>query len=290
MKPLPHATLAASDSRRARRAHFALDHREDRGKQKKVGELRIELRSAALGDHVGGFGVGPAVPVTAAMSDCIDGIRDGDYPGRERNLPAAEPARIARAVPSLVVREDTLRQVRIEGREWSQDLRPAAWMRGDRVPLGIGQGRPVVNDVEQRLVDLSDVVKEGDTLDGKPRPVIELGGFGKCQRISCDPPDVGAGLVIVGVDGVEERFQRSSGETFRCTTSDAFAVDASACDGSADGEGTDGESEVTGHAKLRAQEPYGVSVGHQRVRLPSPNAAHPTAPRPEPAAGGKDRG
>ena len=72
----------------------------------------------------------------------------------------------------------------------------------------------VVDDVEERLVDLADVVKERDALDARcTRARRELGGVGEDERVGGDAAHVRAGLGVVRVDGVEQRFECGGGET-----------------------------------------------------------------------------
>ena len=82
----------------------------------------------------------------------------------------------------------------------------------DRPPLGRGEPGVVVHDVEQRLVDLADVVKERHPLDRALRMLVEVGGVGDDQRVGRHPAHVHAGVGIVGLDGVEQRLERCAGE------------------------------------------------------------------------------
>ena len=67
-------------------------------------------------------------------------------------------------------------------------------MRDDRLPIGRAELVMIVNDVEQRFVDLADVVKQRDALDGVAALVVEPGRFGDDQRVGCDATDVLSGF------------------------------------------------------------------------------------------------
>jgi len=75
------------------------------------------------------------------------------------------------------------------------------------------QGRVVVNDVEQRLVDLADVMEEGDALDVPEGALAQVGGVGEDERITSDAADVRAGFSVVGVDRAQQGFEHGGGET-----------------------------------------------------------------------------
>ena len=136
----------------------------------------------------------------------------GDDARRERNAASLEPARIALPVPALVVREHAVGEIGIEAMQRLEHVGARGGVRGDGSTIGGGELLVVVDDVEERFVDLSDVVEERDALDALALVLRELGGVAEDERIGRDAPDVGAGLGIVGVDGVEQRFERRGGE------------------------------------------------------------------------------
>ena len=72
----------------------------------------------------------------------------------------------------------------------------------------------LVDDIEQRSVDLPDVVKERDTLDGATRTLVEASRVGNDQCVSSHAPDVHTGLLIVCLDGIEQGL--------KCRTSEAL--------------------------------------------------------------------
>jgi len=73
-------------------------------------------------------------------------------------------------------------------------------MRPDGVAFRRRQVRVVVNDVEERFVDLANIVEERDSLDVSERPLVDIGGLGENERITSDAADVSAGLCVVGID------------------------------------------------------------------------------------------
>jgi hypothetical protein len=90
-------------------------------------------------------------------------------------------------------------------------------VRSDETALASAQRGALVDDVEQSGVDLADVMKERDALEAPAGVVVEVGGTSQDQRVRGDAPHVGAGGMIVRVDGVEQRFQRRGGESFAAT-------------------------------------------------------------------------
>ena len=61
-----------------------------------------------------------------------------------------------------------------------------------------------MNDVEQRLVDLADVVKEGSAGDTALLLLGQFGGVGEHEGVFRDAADVHAGVGVVGIDGAQE--------------------------------------------------------------------------------------
>ena len=211
----------------------ALEHRRE---EHQVDQLRIELRTAAGSDDVRGSARVPGVPVTTTVRDGVKGIGECDDAGGERNAPTLQPPRIPVAVPVLVMREHTRGKLWIEGHEWRQHLRAARGVGRDGLPLARRQVSVVVNDVEQRFVNLADVVKERDALDGASLVVVELRGLGECNGIGGNTTHVGAGLRVVRVDGIEQRFKCGGGETLGGLTA-ATLLNKEHSDGRSGGEG-----------------------------------------------------
>src|SRR5437763_14251975 len=111
------------------------DFVEDGRQQHQVDELRVELCAAAGGDHVGGRFHTTTVSIPAVVSDGIEGVRERYDPGRERDLCSLKPVRIACSVPSLVMAEYALGEIRIEGYERGEDFGASSWMCEDLASL-----------------------------------------------------------------------------------------------------------------------------------------------------------
>ena len=81
-----------------------------------------------------------------------------------------------------------------------------------------------MHDVEQRLVDLADVVKESDAFDRPPTPLIETGRVGDDQSVGSHPADMMSGLGVVRLNGVEKCLEGSGGEPFDSLAGSALSV------------------------------------------------------------------
>ena len=150
------------------------------------------------------------------IGQCHDARGQGD-------LLTTRPVGIAASIPSLVMTQHTLREVWVERLQRSQYLGTAPGMRDDSAPFRGCQICVLVNDVEEGLVDLTDVVKERDSLDDLPFVFVEVSGIGEDQRVSGDPPDVSAGLGIVRVDRIEKRFHAGRSKSLRGFTTAPFS-------------------------------------------------------------------
>jgi hypothetical protein len=106
-----------------------------------------------------------------------------------------------------------------------------------------------VNDIEQRLVDLADVVKERNAFDGALVVFIELRSIGDDERTRGDPAHVHACDRVVGFDGVEERLEAGTGETLERPV--RFALTSEKC-GAGDRANDQGQSWV--HGRIETQE------------------------------------
>src|SRR5215207_8296953 len=85
-------------------------------------------------------------------------------------------------------------------------------MLGDRAAIGGGQGLLIVNDVEERFVDLSDVMKERHALDALALVLREIGGLAENERVGGDAAHMGPRFRVVGVDRVEDGLQCGGSE------------------------------------------------------------------------------
>jgi len=103
-------------------------------------------------------------------------------------------------------------------------------MCSHRLAFLLRELRLFMDDVEQRLVDLADVVEERDALHVPLLAGIEVGRFGEDERITSHTADVAAGFGVIGVDGAEECLEDGGGESFSGQTSLAFAeVERATC-------------------------------------------------------------
>jgi len=148
------------------------------------------------------------------MGDGVESVGDGHDARRKRDLPSLQAAWIPRAVPAFVVCEDGPLQLRVEASERLQHVGATARVRGHSPALGRREALDVVNDVEQRFVDLADVVEERDTGDAATMVFRESGLVGEDERVLGDAANVDAGIGIVGIDGAKERFERGGGHAF----------------------------------------------------------------------------
>jgi len=133
--------------------------REYRRQDEQVDQLRIKGCFAFLHDDVARDFDRPALSVAAMECDGVEGVGDRHDAGGQRDSFALELTGIARAIPPLVVMEHAASELGIEAVEWREDVSAPLWVGEDRAPFGVRQLTVVVNDVEQRFVDLADVVK-----------------------------------------------------------------------------------------------------------------------------------
>lgn len=138
----------------------------------------------------------------------------------------------------FVVRQDALGELGIEAGEGSEHVGAPSGVGGDRATLVLAQLLPFVNDVEESLVDLADVVKEGDALDAAEGPLVPSRGISDDERVVGDASDVGPGLGVVGVDGVEERLERRGGHAFG-RSAGVPLVQEEGAEAGADGDGSE---------------------------------------------------
>jgi hypothetical protein len=82
-------------------------HREDLGEPPGEGVHypRIEMQAAAAANLLQSLGDRPRFFVGARAGERVEDVGDGGDPADKRNVPAAQPARVAAAVPLLVVGE-----------------------------------------------------------------------------------------------------------------------------------------------------------------------------------------
>ena len=120
-----------------------------------------------------------------------------------------------------MVCKHTCRQLGIECLQWRQDLGATGGVRVDRSAVARRELRNIVHDVEQRFVDLADVVEERNAFHGALLVRVESCSVCDDKRACGDAADMHAGIRVIRLDGVEERFERGSGkslEGLRCST------------------------------------------------------------------------
>lgn len=217
-----------------------------------IDEVRIKLSPPFARDGVGGMSCAAPVAVAAAMRDRVEGVGDGHDACGHRDSRAAEAPWIASAVPALVVGQDAVGKLGVEGAEWREDRGATLRVGGDGAAVLGGELRLVVDDVEECLVDLSDVVEEGDAFDRATFVIGEAGRVGDDERVGRHATNVRTGLRVVRVDRVEECLEGRRGESLGGATRASFA------DGDHTGDGAsregDGRSHMTGGL---SQEAYG---------------------------------
>src|SRR5262245_49542593 len=96
-------------------------------------------------------------------------------------------------------------------------------MRVDRASIRRAELVIVVHDVEERLMNLPDVVEERDAFDRVALPLIESGCVRNDQRIVRDSPNVLPGLRIVGFDRVQQCLEAGGGKSLEGATRSTLA-------------------------------------------------------------------
>lgn len=180
--------------------------------QKEIHQIRVELCSAPFSQQSLAFGHVPATVIAACVGDGIERVRDrNDARGEWDRLPLQSTG-IAAAVPSLVVRQYSFGKLGVERCERAEHGRTAFRVNLDPGALFMRQLAVVVNDVEKGFVDLADIVEESDALDVVERALVQSHRVGKHQGITRDPADMRSCDGIVGIDGVEQGFERGGAE------------------------------------------------------------------------------
>jgi len=156
----------------------------------------------ASGDGARRFGEAASVTITATVRDSIEAVGDGYHASHERDPLSLQPAWIPGAIPTLVVRGDTLSQVGVKRAERREHIRTPLRVCPDRSPFFGRELRLLVKDVGQRSVQLANIVEERDTLDATQCALVEVSGLAEYQSVYRDPANVGARLGVVGIDRV----------------------------------------------------------------------------------------
>ena len=133
-------------------------------------------------------------------------------------------AGISLTVPSLVVRKNANRQLRVERTKRAQYIRSLSGVAHDRSTFFGSQLSRVADYVRDCTVEFAHVVKKRNALDTSLAPLVEISGNRKCQRVFRDPPDVSSGFRVVRVDRVEKCLEARCTEAFQRSTLAAFSV------------------------------------------------------------------
>src|SRR5215208_3656102 len=80
-----------------------------------------------------------------------------------------------------------------------------------------------MKDVVYRLVNFSDVMKEGDTLHTVLSSLVELSSVGQYQRVVGDSSNMRAGHGVIGVDRREQRLEDGGAKSFGAVPEAALA-------------------------------------------------------------------
>ena len=239
-------SLTAS-SLRTRRARSAAerplgrnDAIEDWGQQHQVDQGGIKLRSATRGDNIRGRRRTASISVAAIVSHRIERVSQRNDACRQGDFETPQPLWISGAIPPFVMAEHPFSEVGIERLKWRKYVRAALWMGEDSASLSSGEMAVLVNDVEERFVDLADVMEQRHSLDDFLFMFVEVGGLREDERIRGNASNVRACFGVVRVDGIEQSLHAGSREAFRRFAPTSFP------DQNCTGENTDREGEGLG--------------------------------------------
>ena len=82
-----------------------------------------------------------------------------------------------------------------------------------------------MENIREGAVELANIVKKCDALDAVTRGLVDVGGFTEDDRVGCNTTHVSTGLGVVGVDGVEQRFQSRRAQSLGSDANVVFAVE-----------------------------------------------------------------
>jgi len=165
-----------------------------------------------------------------------------------------------------MVCKDALLKLGIEAGERLQHVGPASRVGGDRTALGGSESLDVVDDVEERLVDLADVVEQGDTSDPALLVLAESRCVGEDERVFGDTSDVYARVGVVGVDSAEERFEGGGGHAFGGLLPFEFTPDEGGAGHGGDASCRDGSVGESHRRSWRQEMGVGTSGGGAHAR------------------------
>ena len=216
------------------------DFLEDRGKQKQVHEIGVELRATTFENDLRCRRGISSRPVSARVRDGVIGIDNAHDARAERNLRSREAARITTSIPTFMMAQHPFPKVGIEPGKWFEHFSAPLRMRGDELPFTRGELATFPNDIEQCGMNFSNVVEQRDTFDATAFVLIEVGRPGENQRIGRHATQVRTCFMIIRVDRIEQGLEGCGREAFGGTPSRQFSRGKHAADGTHGdaGEGT----------------------------------------------------
>ena len=158
-----------------RLSHRTSDILYNRRAQEKIYQVGVELGASAVRDDPHRRLERARVTVRPRLSYGIERIGDRDDACFDRDHVALQFSRIASAIPSFVVRENSPGQIRIERGQRLENFCAFARMRHYGIALASREPLCVVHDIRDRSVDLADVVKEGDALHTALLALVQIG-------------------------------------------------------------------------------------------------------------------
>ena len=212
-----------------RLSHRPSDILDNRRAQEKINQVGVELRTPSIRDNPHRRFECSRVTVRPRLRYRIERIGDRNDARFDRDHFALQFSRIARAIPSLVVRENSLGQIRIERGQRLENVCAFARMRHHGVTLAAGEPLRVVHDIRDRSVDLADVVKEGDALHTALLALVQIGCTRERERIVGHAPDMSASLGVIRVDCVEEAFEGRRPKSLESEPFSPLAIEEDSC-------------------------------------------------------------
>ena len=228
-------------------------------KEHQIDELRIELRPTTGRDDFGRRRRTAAIAVATIVRDRVEGIGEHNDARRQWNVLSPEASRIAGSVPALVMGQDSFGEVGVEWGERGEHVRAAPRMGDDGAALRGGEVRRLVDDVEERLVNLADVVKERDALDDLRLVLIELQRVGYDECVGGNTAGVRASLRVVGINRIEQCFHTRGREPLGRFAAMSFPHEERA------GQDAGGDGENRAHGASEWQDSYVRARGGARV-------------------------
>src|SRR6266545_2734456 len=182
-----------------------------RHREKRLGAALVELRAGAAGDLLARRLGGERAPEGAVVRHRVVRVGDREDARGDRDLLAAEAARVAAAVEPLLVREHHLGGALEEvdrAEDVIADLRVALHL----APLGVVE-LPGLQEDRVGHADLADVVEEGAAPEIRQLALLEADAARDGDRVADDALGVIAGLVLARIE--RRYFCRASSSLLR---------------------------------------------------------------------------